>query len=70
VDSDSVQCPYCLKHVQVRQDGKMAKHTITTRLHRGGKPCVASELTLDEARVKRAAGEKPDAGDVEPQDIF
>jgi hypothetical protein len=69
VDSDSVQCPYCLKHVQVRQDGKMAKHTITTRLHRGGKPCVGSELTIHEARTAKATGRVPLA-DVEPDDIF
>lgn len=47
----------------------MAKHTVTSRTTRGGKPCVASETTIDEARTAKAAGREPLA-DVEPEDVF
>ena len=70
---DRAQCPFCMRYVQIRKDGRLPKHRVSSRNHRGGKPCAASELALEDDRAKRAAGEKPspvDAGETNPEDIF
>ena len=55
----------------------MAKHTVTSRSHRGGKPCVAAGVALEEARQLRSEGKNPSPPDpddgsssVDPEEIF
>lgn len=68
MDSDRVQCPFCIKRVTLRQDGKLPVHRRTNRMTKGGSPCVASEVPFEEARQLKAEGKKP-ASPKPPRDL-
>ena len=71
MDSDRVQCPFCLKRVKLRADGKLAKHSRTSRTSRNGATCSGSELEPHEAREFKVTGKQPgDVSQPEPEEIF
>lgn len=68
--AEKVQCPFCLGHPRIKQDGTMYAHD-------RGRPgvrklCPGAGLTKEAAKSARQAGEvtsgRPDS--IEPEDIF
>lgn len=69
--TERVQCPFCMKHVRLRVDGKLVKHQ-RHGTRRGGRRCPGSHRTREDAKALKATGAEPvaTATTIEPEDIF
>ncbi len=70
--ADRVQCPYCLGHPRVKQDGTMYAHDYGSRVK---KLCPGAGKTKEAAKAAKSAGSTledqsgpPDS--IRPEDIF
>lgn len=54
--AERVQCPFCMKYVRSRADGKMPKHVRSALRRKGGVRCLGSGRTRDDAKALKASG--------------
>ncbi len=72
--AEKVQCPFCLGHPRVKQDGTMYAHDYGRPGMR--KRCPGAGKTKEQAKADRAAGNRESAVPsgqpdlVQPEDIF